>query len=623
MCEHHHHHHHNKNRQLPLRLALGLVLLICASAIPEVKIKIILFIIAYLVSGCEVLINAIQNIKKGEIFDENFLMVTATIGAFAIQEYPEGVMVILLYQIGEYLQDRAVEKSKKSISELMNIRPDFANVKRGEDFIKEKPENVAINDIILVKTGEKIPLDGIVLDGHAVVDTSAITGESVPKNLKTKDTAVSGCINVNGILKIQVTKEYKESTVAKILELVEHAGNKKTQTERFITKFAKIYTPIVVLSAILISLIPPIITGTSFSIWFTRALTFLVISCPCALVISVPLSFFAGIGCASKQGILIKGSKYLEKLTNPKIIAFDKTGTLTCGTFTVRNICPQEEFTKEELLNTAASAEYYSNHPIAISIKDYYNLTPDVPEDTEEIAGKGVISKINKDVILVGNKELMSDFGITITETQVIGTIVYIAKNNKYTGCISIADALKPDTASAITQLKRLNIQTAILTGDNKENAEQTQNLLKTDKIYAELLPQDKVNIIQKLIEAPPKNKSVIFVGDGINDAPVLTTADIGISMGGLGADAAIEASDIVIMDDNLKKIPTAIVIARKTINIARQNILLAIGIKVVFLGLGAIGFMTLWGAVFADVGVTLLAVLNSLRCLKVKPIES
>ncbi len=623
MCEHHHHHHHvhPEPKHIPLRLLTGLILLTGATIIPIFPIKLTFYVASYLISGFEVIATAFNNIRKGEFFDENFLMTIATLGAFAIKEYPEAVMVIILYQVGEYLQDKAVEKSKKSISELMNIRPDYATVKRNGEFIKEKPENIAINDIILVKTGEKIPLDGVIIDGHAAVNTAAITGEFVPKYLRFGDTAISGCINTNGVLKIRVTKEYKESTVSKILELIEYAGSKKTQTEKFITKFAKIYTPIVVFCAVLLAAIPPIFMGAELGVWFARALTFLVISCPCALVISVPLGFFAGIGCASRNGILIKGSKYIEKLANPQIIAFDKTGTLTCGTFSVKSVYPQKGITKDEILKTATSAEYYSNHPIAVSIKTSCSEAQSIPQNTEEIAGKGIKSQIGENIILVGNRKLMSDYGICVPENKEFGSIAYVAKNNQYLGYILITDELKPNTESAIKNLKKLNIQTAMLTGDIKKNADYIGTELNINEIYSELLPENKADLIQTFITKKIQGKNIIFVGDGINDAPVLTLADIGISMGGLGSEAAIEASDIVILDDNLLKIPTAIKIARKTITIAKQNIILAIGIKVLFLGLGTIGLITLWGAVFADVGVTLLAVLNSLRGLYIKPI--
>ena len=620
MCEHHHHHEHSVNEKLQIiKIGLSIVIFLITVLInTSENIKFIFFLIAYLISGGDVLLKAIKNIIKGQVFDENFLMGLATSGAFAIKEYPEAVMVMILYQIGEFLQDKAVEKSRKSISELMNIRPDYANLETENGIIKKNPTDVKIGDIIIVKAGEKIPLDGKVIEGEASVDTSALTGESVPRRLKTGDKAISGCINQNGLLRIKVEKEFKESTVSKILELVEHASSKKAKTENFITKFAKYYTPAVVLGAIFLALLPPIILHTGFQIWFQRALTFLVISCPCALVISVPLGFFAGIGGASKNGILIKGACYIETLANTETVVFDKTGTLTKGTFKVTQINPINT-TKEELLTYTTLAESYSNHPIAISLKKEFSSPLDTSQvkDVEEIAGNGIKAIVNGEEILTGNSKLMELYGIEYQPEKIAGTILYTAKNKKYIGYIVISDELKEDTEKAIKNLKGILKDTVMLTGDSYLAAENIAEKIGINKFYAELLPNQKVEKLEELINSKNKNKSVIFVGDGINDAPVITRADAGIAMGGLGSDAAIEAADAVIMDDNPNKIYKTILIARKTMSIVKQNIIFALGIKALFLILGAMGFVTMWGAVFADTGVALLAVLNSLRALR------
>lgn len=620
MCEHHHHHEHSVNEKLQIiKIGLSIVIFLITVLInTSENIKFIFFLIAYLISGGDVLLKAIKNIIKGQVFDENFLMGLATFGAFAIKEYPEAVMVMILYQIGEFLQDKAVEKSRKSISELMNIRPDYANLETENGIIKKNPTDVKIGDIIIVKAGEKIPLDGKVIEGEASVDTSALTGESVPRRLKTGDKAISGCINQNGLLRIKVEKEFKESTVSKILELVEHASSKKAKTENFITKFAKYYTPAVVLGAIFLALLPPIILHTGFQIWFQRALTFLVISCPCALVISVPLGFFAGIGGASKNGILIKGACYIETLANTETVVFDKTGTLTKGTFKVTQINPINT-TKEELLTYTTLAESYSNHPIAISLKKEFSSPLDTSQvkDVEEIAGNGIKAIVNGEEILTGNSKLMELYGIEYQPEKIAGTILYTAKNKKYIGYIVISDELKEDSAKAIKNLKGILKDTVMLTGDSYLAAENIAKKIGMSKFYAELLPNQKVEKLEELINSKNKNKSVIFVGDGINDAPVITRADAGIAMGGLGSDAAIEAADAVIMDDNPNKIYKTILIARKTMSIVKQNIVFALGVKALFLILGAMGFITMWGAVFADTGVALLAVLNSLRALR------
>lgn len=624
MCEHHHHIHEEENNERIIlsRIVLAILLFITAMLFTHSTIlKCTVLGISYLIAGYDILIKALKNIIKGKVFDENFLMGIATLGAIGIKEYPEAVMVMVLYQIGEYLQDKAVEKSQNSITELMDIRPDYANIEKDGDLTKISPYEVKIGDTIIVKTGEKIPLDGIIIDGTATLDTSALTGESRPREVKIGDEAISGCINTNGLLKIRVTKEYGQSTVSKILDLVENASSKKTKTENFITKFAKIYTPVVVLAALFLAILPPLIFGSNFSVWINRALTFLVISCPCALVISVPLGFFAGIGGASKCGILVKGSSYLELLSKPETIVFDKTGTLTQGCFKVVKIVQQEDTTKEELLELTAYAESYSNHPIALSIKKAYDKSIDKNKISEisEIAGNGVRAEINGCSILVGNENLLKNHNISYQKANETGTIVYTAKNSKFLGHIVISDKLKEDAQKAIMELKKLKLQTVMLTGDTEESGLTVAKELNIDKAYTQLLPIDKVDKIEDIIEQKTKNKSVIFVGDGINDAPVLTRADVGIAMGGLGSDAAIEAADVVIMDDKPTKVATAIKIAKQTLTIVKENIAFALGIKVLFLILGAFGFVTMWGAVFADVGVTLIAVLNSLRALKIK----
>ena len=624
MCEHHHHVHEEENNERIIlsRIVLAILLFITAMLFTHSTIlKCTVLGMAYLIAGYDIIFKALKNIIKGQVFDENFLMGIATLGAIGIKEYPEAVMVMVLYQIGEYLQDKAVEKSQNSITELMDIRPDYANIEKNGDLTKISPYEVKIGDTIIVKTGEKIPLDGIIIDGAATLDTSALTGESRPREVKIGDEAISGCINTNGLLKIRVTKEYGQSTVSKILDLVENASSKKTKTENFITKFAKIYTPVVVLAALFLAILPPLILGSNFSVWINRALTFLVISCPCALVISVPLGFFAGIGGASKCGILVKGSSYLELLSKPETIVFDKTGTLTQGCFKVVKIVQQEDTTKEELLELTAYAENYSNHPIALSIKKAYdkNIDKNKISEISEIAGNGVRAEINGCSILVGNENLLKNHNISYQKANETGTIVYTAKNSKFLGYIVISDELKEDAQKAIMELKKLKLQTVMLTGDTEDSGLTVAKELNIDKAYTQLLPIDKVDKIEDIIEQKTKNKSVIFVGDGINDAPVLTRADVGIAMGGLGSDAAIEAADVVIMDDKPTKVATAIKIAKQTLTIVKENIAFALGIKVLFLILGAFGFVTMWGAVFADVGVTLIAVLNSLRALKIK----
>lgn len=624
MCHHHHNPEHTNERNSKIlvvgKLFLAIVFFIVAIYVCSPMLKLLLFLVAYVIAGFEVLYSAIKNVLKGEIFDENFLMSIATIGAFAIKEYPEAVMVMILYQIGEFLQDCAVEKSKKSISTLMNIRPDYANVEIGGEVVKKDPKDVHLGDIILVKAGEKIPLDGEIIEGEAVVDMSALTGESIPKTLKFGDMVISGAINTSGVIKIKVSKDFGESTVAKILDLVENASSKKAKTEKFITRFAKYYTPIVVLFAIILALVPTLFFGANINVWIERALIFLVISCPCALVISVPLSFFAGIGGASKLGILIKGSNYLEYLSHPDSVVFDKTGTLTSGVFSVTKVVPVG-ISNEELLEIAAYAEVYSNHPIAQSIKKAYGKDIDryLISEEQELSGKGISVKVNQDVILVGNSKLLDDYSINYDSINAFGTIVYIVRNNKYVGYIVISDTIKDGVVEAIKDLKTKVNNIVMLTGDIKSSADYIESQVGVDKVYSELLPNDKVEKLENMLANKVNSReSVLFVGDGINDAPVLARADVGIAMGALGSDAAIEAADVVIMDDKISKISSAISIAQKTMKIVKQNIIFAIGVKIIFLILGSLGFMSMWGAVFADVGVTLIAVLNSLRALKI-----
>ncbi len=619
MCEHHHDCHEEENEFSPQKAVIILLLFISGVFLKPELLKIGFFLVAYLITGGDVLLKACKNIIKGKVFDENFLMSIATIGALAIGEYPEAVMVMFLYQIGEFLQDKAVEKSKNSISSLMNLRPDYANVYKNDVISKKSPEEVNIGDIIVVKTGEKVALDGTITDGEAYIDTSALTGESYPRKVQTGDEILSGCVVDNGYIKIKVSKSFGESTVSKILELVENAGAKKANTENFITRFAKIYTPIVVICALLLAVLPPLLFHADFSVWFSRALTFLVISCPCALVISVPLGFFAGIGGASKVGILIKGSKYLEALSKVGTAVFDKTGTLTKGKFEVVKINSTDGTAENEILKLAATAENYSNHPIATSIKEAYkgNIDTEKVSDISEISGKGIKVKIEDNEILIGNDRLMSEFAIEYPKTSDIGTVIYVAKNKQVAGFIVLADKIKESSKQAISILKKLAIQTVILSGDDQDVVNNVSFTLKTDKAFGKLMPADKVEKLEQLITNSKKNKTVLFAGDGINDAPVLRRADIGVAMGAMGSDSAIEAADVIIMDDNPLKIVTGISISKKTMTIVKQNITFAIFIKLLFLILGAFGIMTMWGAVFADVGVTLIAVANSLRALK------
>lgn len=581
-----------------------------------------IYIASYLIVGLEILRRAIKNITRGKIFDENFLMTVATIGAFGIGEFPEAVAVMLFYQIGELFQSYAVDKSRKSISALMDIRPDFANVERNGKLEKLNPNEVKVGEIITVKPGEKVPLDGLVIEGVSTIDTKALTGESLPRELSEGEEVLSGCINLTDVIKIKVTKEYEEGTVSKILDLVENASSKKSKSENFITKFAKYYTPIVVIIAIILAILPPlIIKDTLFSDWLYRALSFLVVSCPCALVISIPLSFFGGIGGASKMGILIKGSNYLEGLASTEIVVFDKTGTLTKGTFEVQKIKPID-ITEEELLKMTAYTEYYSNHPIALSVKKAYNQEIDENQiiKVKELSGLGISSRIGDQDVLVGNEKLMTENQIDFIKCDDIGTILYVAIEGKFVGYIVISDKLKEDSIKAIQNLKKTNIkQTVMLTGDKKEVGENVAKNLKLDIVYTELLPGDKVEKVENLLNEKSEKGKLVFVGDGINDAPVLALADIGIAMGGLGADSAIEAADIVLMTDEPSKIVDAIHLSKKTMRIVKENIIFAIFIKILVLILSAFGLSTMWEAVFADVGVSIIAIINALRVLKIK----
>ena len=587
----------------------------------NIKLEIALYAISYILVGGEVLLRAVKNVLNGQVFDENFLMSLATIGAFLVKEYPEGVAVMLFYQIGELFQDMAVDHSRKSIKSLLDIRPDYANLKKGNDIEKVDPSKVHVGDYIIVKPGEKVPLDGIIVQGSSMVDTSNITGESVPRTVNEGDSVLSGFINNSGLLTVSVTKEFGESTVSKILDLVENASSKKSPTENFITKFARYYTPTVVVSALLLAFVPPIVLGTGFSSWLYRALIFLVISCPCALVLSIPLGFFGGIGAASKSGILIKGGNYLEGLSQMGTAVFDKTGTLTKGVFKVTKINPEEGYTEEDILKLAALSEAYSNHPIGKSIVNAFGgkINREDIKEYKEFSGKGVKANIFESEILSGNKKLFNEQKVEIKEVDSYGTVVYIAKDRKFIGSIVISDELKDDSIDTLENLKNFGVNTVMLTGDNKKAGDKMGKILGVDKVYSELLPQDKVSILEDIIKRKGNAKKVVFLGDGVNDAPVLARADIGVAMGGLGSDAAIEASDVVIMTDEPKKLITGVNIARRTKKIVKENIIFALGVKVIVLILGAIGVATMWEAVFADVGVSLIAVLNSLRTLKVE----
>ena len=626
----------NKQKKMLSKIIMGACLYIIAVIVSKISfsmsniISFGLFIAAYIIVGKDVLLKAFSNIKRGKVFDENFLMTIATVGAVIIGEYPEAVGVMLFYMVGEFLQSLAVDKSRKSISDMMNIRPDYANLVKEDGSVETvDPYDVEVGNIILVKAGEIIPLDGIVVSGKAMLDTSALTGESVPRSANAGDQVYSGSINKDGLLKLEVTKEFSESTASKILDLVENAAAKKSKTENFISKFAGIYTPIVVFAAIALAVIPPFIfPGTGFATWIYRALTFLVVSCPCAFVIAIPLSFFSGIGASSKIGVLIKGSNYLELLAGVRTFVFDKTGTLTKGVFEVVSLHPNN-VSEEELLSKAAMAEEYSSHPIAISIKKAYEeLKTESEENTnisdrlsdlKEIAGHGISIKVDGKEVLVGNDKLMTSNSIDFEKSEEFGSIVYVAEEGKFLGSIVINDRIKEDAGESLIALKSVGVEKSVmLTGDIKEVADVVANELGIDYAYSELLPQDKV---EKVEEELDDNKILAFVGDGLNDAPVLARADIGIAMGGIGSDAAIEAADVVIMDDKLYNIVRGIKLAKRTMSIAKQNIIFALGVKLIFLLLAAIGFGTMWEAVFADVGVTVLCVINAMRNLQTKNI--
>lgn len=607
-----------------IKIVIALILFLVALIVPleNQLINNGLFVISYLIVGLEIVLKAIRNIFKGKVFDENFLMAIATIGAFVIGEYPEAVAVMLFYQIGEAFQDYAVDKSRKSIISLMDIRPDFANIQRNGKIDKINPEEVNVGDIIVVKPGEKVPLDGIIVKGTSMIDTSALTGESVPKEIKEQDEILSGCINENGVLEVKVTKKFGESTASKILDLVENASSKKSKSENFISKFAKYYTPIVVVTAVLLAIIPPMIFNRAEWIeWIHRALTFLVVSCPCALVISIPLGFFGGIGGASKIGVLIKGSNYLEALSNTEIMVLDKTGTLTEGVFEVQQINPID-ISKEDLIKYATYAESFSNHPIAISLKKAYGkeIVNKKVSETQELPGLGVRAVIEGESIFVGNEKLMKENCIDYIKSEEIGTILYIAVNNKFAGTIVISDKIKKDAKETIDKLKKDNIKKIVmLTGDKRKVGENVAKKLGIDEVYTELLPSDKVEKVEELMKNKSENGNLAFIGDGINDAPVLAISDIGIAMGGLGSDAAIEAADVVLMTDEPSRVVDAIKISKKTMTIVKQNIIFAIFIKLIVLILSAIGISNMWQAVFADVGVSILAILNALRALYIR----
>ena len=626
----------NKQKKMLSKIIMGASLYIIAVIVSKINfsmsniISFGLFIAAYIIVGKDVLLKAFSNIKRGKVFDENFLMTIATVGAVIIGEYPEAVGVMLFYIVGEFLQSLAVNKSRKSISDMMNIRPDYANLVKEDGSVETvDPYDVEVGSYIQIKAGEIIPLDGIVVSGKAMLDTSALTGESVPRSANAGDQVYSGSINKDGLLKLEVTKEFSESTASKILDLVENAAAKKSKTENFISKFAGIYTPIVVFAAIALAVIPPFIfPGTGFATWIYRALTFLVVSCPCAFVIAIPLSFFSGIGASSKIGVLIKGSNYLELLAGVRTFVFDKTGTLTKGVFEVVSLHPNN-VSEEVLLSKAAMAEEYSSHPIAISIKKAYEeLKTESEENTnisdrlsdlKEIAGHGISIKVDGKEVLVGNDKLMSSNGIDFEKSEEFGSIVYVAEEGKFLGSIVINDRIKEDAGESLIALKRVGVEKSVmLTGDIKEVADVVANELGIDYAYSELLPQDKVEKVEEVLD---ENKILAFVGDGLNDAPVLARADIGIAMGGIGSDAAIEAADVVIMDDKLYNIVRGIKLAKRTMSIAKQNIIFALGVKLIFLLLAAIGFGTMWEAVFADVGVTVLCVINAMRNLQTKNI--
>ncbi|HIR59736.1 MAG TPA: cadmium-translocating P-type ATPase [Candidatus Onthousia excrementipullorum] len=606
-----------------IRIIISFILLVIAFILKldNTIINNFLFIISYLIVGYDIILKALRNITRGKVFDENFLMTIATIGAFFISEFPEAVAVMLFYQVGELFQSYAVDKSRKSVASLMDIRPDYANLYHDKKSERVDPNKVKFGDIILIKPGEKIPLDGIVVEGSSTLNTLALTGEAVPKSVSVNDEVLSGCINNEGILKVKVTKEFGESTVSKILDLVENASSRKSKSENFISKFAKYYTPIVVIIAILLALIPPLLTDTNFKTWLYRALSFLVVSCPCALVISIPLSFFAGIGASSRIGVLVKGSNYLEALANTEIVVCDKTGTLTEGIFEVQKV-NSIGYSKEDLLRYTSYAESYSNHPIALSIKEAYgkDINEKLVTKTKELKGKGIIAKVESKEVLVGNEKLMIEYNIDYIKSNDIGTVIYIAIDKTFAGTIIISDKIKEDAYKAVKEFRENNVKKIVmLTGDREEISKNVSKELKLDKYYAELLPQDKVKKVESLMKEKSESGKLVFIGDGINDAPVLALSDIGVAMGGLGSDAAIEAADIVIMTDEPSKLANAIKISKKTMQIVKENIIFAITVKILVLLLSAVGIATMWAAVFADVGVSVIAIINALRILRVK----
>lgn len=614
-----------KQKHLLTRIIVAAALFLAGNLIPLPELaEMGVFLLCYAVVGWDIVWKAVTNILHGQVFDENFLMTIATVGALILGEHSEGVAVMLFYQVGEWFQSYAVSKSRKSITSLMDIRPDYANIEKDGKLIQVDPDEVQIGDTIIVKPGERVPLDGKIIKGTSALDTSALTGESMPREVEPGMDVISGCINQTGILTIQTTKEFGESTVAKILDLVENASDKKGKTENFISRFSRYYTPVVVFAALTLAILPPLILQQSFSMWIYRALTFLVISCPCALVISIPLSFFGGIGGSSKIGVLVKGSNYLESLAHAEIVVFDKTGTLTKGSFAVSEI-HAVDMKDSQLLELAAYAEDYSNHPISLSIKTAYGKKIDNSRisDVQEIAGHGVQAVIDGKKILAGNAKLMQREHIKYSPSSSVGTVVYLACSGKYAGCIVIEDEIKADAAAAIRTLKSSGIRkTVMLTGDADAVGKKVAGRLGLDQAYTELLPADKVDRVEDLLKQKSEKGKLVFVGDGINDAPVLARADVGIAMGGLGSDAAIEAADVVLMTDEPSKIAAVMKIARKTIRIANQNIVFALGIKFLILILGAIGKANMWAAVFADVGVSIIAILNAIRAMRVKHLD-
>lgn len=616
-----------KQKNMLLRIISSFILLavlmICEhiGILPEtIWIQLILFLVPYLIIGYDIIVKAAKNIRRGQVFDENFLMMIATFGAFGARDFSEAAAVMLFYQVGELFQSYAVGKSRQSISEMMDICPEYANIEQEGRLVQVDPDDVEIGSIIVVKPGERIPLDGVVVEGESLIDTAALTGESVPRKASVSDEIYSGCVNGSGTLKVRTIKEFDDSTVAKILELVENASSKKAKVENFITRFAKYYTPIVTIAAVLLAILPPLILGGGWGEWIHRACIFLVISCPCALVISVPLGFFGGIGAASRIGVLVKGGNYLEAVSEIHTIVFDKTGTLTKGEFKVTGLVTENGITEAELIELAALAEGYSNHPIAGSIKDAYGKPLDMSrvDNAKEQAGHGIQVLVDGKEVLVGNEKLMVENGIAYTPCTMAGTICYVAWERQFAGAIVISDSIKVGAKEAIHKMKQVGIQKCVmLTGDRKEAATVIAKELEIDEVYAELLPGDKVAKVEDQMNGLREKAKLAFVGDGINDAPVLTRADIGFAMGSMGSDAAIEAADVVLMDDDVRKIAAVVQISRKTITIVKQNIVFALGVKAIVLVLGAIGVANMWEAVFADVGVAVLAILNSMRTLK------